>query len=103
MVNWQDVGMVLTSLAAGAGVVWGWILKQRAVLSETRARVAEDERDREMANSAAVLYSQLSERLKTVEVELREMKLYSRKLEVHILKLESLMRSHGITPPPFEP
>lgn len=103
MVEWQDVGMALTSLAGIAGVVWGWVLKQRAVLSETRARVAEDERDKEMANSAALLYSQLSERLKSVEVELREMKLYSRKLELHIKKLEDLMRSHGITPPPFEP
>ncbi len=46
MVEWQDVGMALTSLAALASVVWGWVLKQRAVLSETRARVAEDERDR---------------------------------------------------------
>lgn len=103
MVEWQDVGMALTSLAGIAGVVWGWVLKQRAVLSETKARVAEDERDREMANSATVLYSQLSERLKSVEMELREMKLYSRKLEIHVQKLEDLMRGHGIQPPPFEP
>lgn len=96
------VGVGISAIFGIAGVIWGWVQKQRTVVSETKARVAEDDRDREMANSAGTLYSLLNERLKTVEAELRELKAHSRKQEVHITKLEQLMREHGITPPMFE-
>lgn len=98
----ETIGMGLTSAAGIAALVWGWIQKQHSVVSETKARVAEDDRDREMANSAGTLYSMLNERLKTVEQELRDLKNYSRKLELHISKLEGLMREHNITPPILE-
>ena len=39
----ETIGMGLTSAAGIAALVWGWIQKQRSVVSETKARVAEDD------------------------------------------------------------
>ena len=97
---------VLTAIFGAGGIgafIWGWLQKQRSVLSETKARVAEDNRDREMADSAHTLYAMMNERLKNVETEIKELRLYSRKLELHIAKLEALMKTNGIEPPVFIP
>jgi hypothetical protein len=37
-----------------------------------------------------------------VENEMRDLKMYSRKLELHISKLEFMMRQAGLTPPQLE-
>lgn len=85
------------------GIVWAWILKQRAAMSDTRAAIAEDNRDREMANSAHTLYTLLNERLKNVEREVVELKVYNRKLELHVARLEDIMIKNGLEPPVFVP
>lgn len=102
MIDSQMIATGLSSIAAVSALVWGWVQKQRTVVSETKARVAEDDRDREMANSAQTLYSMMNERLKTVENEMRDLKMYSRKLELHISKLEFMMRQAGLTPPQLD-
>jgi uncharacterized protein HemX len=85
------------------GLIWAWIQKQRANLSDTRAAIAEDNRDRELANSAHTLYSLLNERLKNVEREVVELKVYNRKLEIHVARLEDIMVKNGLEPPVFVP
>lgn len=97
----QSIWTGLASAAGIAGIIWGWVQKQRTVLSETKTKVAEDDRDRELATSAQTLYSMLNDRLKTVEQEQKDLRMYTRKLELHVLKLEKLMRDNNIEPPLF--
>lgn len=99
--NLESIWAGIASVGAIGGIIWGWIQKQRTVLSENRTKVAEDDRDRELATSAQTLYSMLNDRLKTVELEQKELRMYTRKLELHVLKLEKLMRDNNIEPPMF--
>lgn len=102
----MDLTEVGTAIGAAAGVVttllgaiWVGIQKVKRDKAETRAAVAEDTRDRSVADSQKVVYDMLSARLSAVELELRDMKLYTRKLELHISRLEKTMREKGLEVP----
>jgi uncharacterized protein HemX len=101
-ISWEVIWAALASAGLGVSSLWAWIQKQRRDMSETRATVAEDERDREMATSAQTLYSMMNERLKIVEEELRSQRMYTRRLEIHIGKLERLLRTQGLDVPEIE-
>lgn len=93
------VGSALGTAAAILGAGWGAFQKAKRGAAETKAAVAEDTRDRSVADSQRVIYEMLNERLKTVEDEVRGVKLYARKLELHISKLERIMRDKGLEVP----
>jgi len=101
-VDWEGV----TALFGGAGIVgaavWGWIVKQRSVLSETKVRVAEDDRDRAVADSQNSIYTLLTGRLAAVEAELLDMRKYARKLEEYVDLLARTIREAGHSPPKRE-
>lgn len=90
---------VITGASTLIGGAWLWIQKQRRNVAETKAAVAEDQRDRTVADSQRLVYELLNQRLGTVEQELKEWKLYTRKLELHINKLEKVMAQAGLEIP----
>lgn len=99
----QHIVTGVMGFGALGGLLWAWIQKQRAGMADTRASIAEDNRDRELANSAHTLYNLLNERLKNVERELIELRLYNRKLEIHVARLEDIMIANKLEPPVFIP
>lgn len=104
--DFESLGTAIGATAGAVGVltggIWAAIQKVRRGQAETKAAVAEDTRDRSVADSQKLVYDMLNERLKVVEQELRDHKLYTRKLELHITKLEKLMREKGLEVPVME-
>lgn len=107
--NWESVGAGLTAVFALATGAWAWILKNKKAGAETRAAVAESNAERAVADSQATIYKLLNERLTTLEKEVRAQRAeldaerrHSRKLQLHVYRLEGLMRRAGIEPPPLE-
>lgn len=93
------IGSALGTAAAIVGAGWAAFQKAKRGAAETKAAVAEDTRDRSVADGQRIIYEMLNERLKTVEDEVRGVKLYARKLELHISKLERIMRDKGLEVP----
>lgn len=90
------IGGAVVALVSG---VWLGIQKVQRQRAETKASVAEDARDRSVADSQKIVYDMLLARVSAVELELRDMKLYTRKLELHISRLEKIMREKGLEIP----
>lgn len=103
--DFTEIGTAVGSAAAVIGTIgtaiWVAIQKMRRDKAETKAAIAEDLRDRSVADSQKIIYDMLSGRLSSVENELREMKMYTRKLELHISRLEKTMREQGLEVPEF--
>lgn len=96
------IGMACT----GAWAVWERWGKTRAA---NAASVAESHAAATVADSQSVVYSLLTKRLETLEAEIgavrQELALerkHSRDRDLHIYKLEGLMRKAGLEPPVFE-
>lgn len=102
--NLEDVGSWAGSALAAIGTialaVWGGIQKVRRGAAETKAAVAEDARDRSVADSQKLVYDMLNERLKMVEAEVQGVRAENRRLRDRIGLLEATMREHGIPVPP---
>lgn len=103
------LGGVFATLGAIATGAWAWWLKNQKNVAHTRAEVAESDRDKALADSEHTLYKLLNQRVESLEVEIRELRAelsierkHSRSLEVHIYRLENLMRQKGIEPPERE-
>lgn len=98
-----------------AGGAYAWWLKQQKNAAEVKADVAGSNADRAVADAQQTVYKLLTDRLTKLEaevsdqrkelnacrVELDAERRHSRALEIHVRKLEAMMRSAGITPPPF--
>lgn len=101
--DFTELGSAVAAAMATAGTIataiWVAIQKMRRDKAETKAAIAEDIRDRSVADSQKVVYDMLSARLSAVELELRDMKMYTRKLELHISRLEKTMREKGLEVP----
>lgn len=92
-----------------AGGAWAWWLKHQRETALTRADVAESNADRTVADAQQTVYKLLSDRLTTLEAEVRSQRTeldreraHNRLLTLHIWKLEGLMRKAGLEPPPFD-
>src|SRR5512145_290992 len=103
------LGGVFATLGAIATGAWAWWLKNQKNVAHTRAEVAESDRDKAIADSEHTLYKLLNQRVESLEVEIRELRAelsierkHSRALELHIYRLEGLMRRAGIEPPERE-
>lgn len=107
--DWNVIGGVLAAVGAIATGAWGWWLKNRKDTAATQAHVANARAAEEVADAQQTIYRLLNERLNTLEVEVRGLRdelaterRHSRKLEVHIWRLEGLMRGAGLEPPVFD-
>ena len=100
--NPQDA---MLGLGAAGGILWAVYERWTRLKVETAsysAQVAGLE-------GQETVYSMLKDRLEALERELQTVRseiaverAHSRKLEIHIFKLESLMRKAGLEPPAFE-
>lgn len=107
--SWQEIGAAIGSIGLVAGGIWTAMLKAKKDRAETRADVAEENSRRVIADSHSDVFklltirmTALEEEVKVLRSELSEERSYSRKLHVHIYKLEDLMRKHNIEPPLFD-
>lgn len=108
-VDWQAIGGALAAVGAVATGAWAWWANKKKADAQNRAAVAESNADATVADAQATIYKLLTERVVTLETEMRAVReelsterRHSRKLELHILKLENLMRTAGMEPPVFE-
>lgn len=106
--DWQAIGTALGAVGMVAGGIWAWWLKNQRSQANTRAEVAEAGAERAVADAQQTVYKLLTQRVETLEQEMRAVRAeldaerkHSRRLEMHIWRLERLMRNAGIEPPPF--
>lgn len=107
--SWQEIGAAIGTIGLVAGGIWTAMLKANKDRADARADVAEDNSRRVQAEAQADVFKLLTIRMtalegevKVLRSELSEERAYSRKLHVHIYKLEDLMRQHNIDPPLFD-
>lgn len=107
-IDYHQVGMWFGAIGATATGVWAWWLKNKRAAAETRAEVAESDAGRTVADAQSTVYKLMQGRLETVENDVRTLRselaaerAHSRRLELHIWKLEGLMRKAGMEPPAF--
>jgi len=108
-IDFNALGSAIAALLIGAGLVVTWWLNREAKNAKTRAEVAQSGAKRTAADAEHTLYKMLAERLAVLETELKEVRAeqaverrHSRGLEVHIYRLENLMRQAGLDPPQRE-
>jgi len=102
------LGTAIASIGAVAGGIYAYWLKVQKDRATTRADVAEADTQRSVADAQQSVYKLLNERLTTLEAEVRAQRVeldaerkHSRKLVLHIWRLEGLMRKAGLEPPAF--
>jgi hypothetical protein len=107
-IDWTALGTTLGVVGTVATGIWAWWLKNQKSQANTRADVAESDAARTVADAQTTVYKLLNERLSTLESEVRGLRSeldaerkHSRRLELHIWRLEGLMRKAGIEPPAF--
>lgn len=101
-VDWQATGglvAMLTAFGTGAWAFWERAQKNRA---STNAEVSQ-------SNAEEALYRMLNDRMNQMQQEIKELRTEvgeyrqrNNRLEIHIFKLERLMRGAGLEPPVFE-
>lgn len=103
------LGGAFAALGAIATGAWAWWLKNQKTVAQTRAEVAESDRDRAVADSEHSLYKLLSQRVEALEAEIRELRSelsqerkHSRALEIQVYRLENFVREKGFNPPERE-
>lgn len=106
--DWAIVGGAVTSVGIGIGGVYAWWLKQQRDRADTRADVARSDSEATMADAKSTVYNLLLDRVTTLEADMRlvrtelaEERQHSRRLVLHIWKLEQLMREANLTVPAF--
>lgn len=113
MIDWNQLGGAIAAATVTGGTLaggaWAWWQRHQKVQAQTRADIAESNADRAVADSQQTVYKMLTDRVGTLEAEVRGMRAelaaeraHNRQLVLHIWKLEGLMRKAGIEPPPFE-
>lgn len=108
-IDWQSVGTVLGGLGTAAVAAWGFWQKQQRTQAQTRAEVAEANSTRAVADAEGAVYKLLTNRLQTLERDMEHLRedlaherKRTRRMELHIGRLEGLMRKAGIEPPTFD-
>lgn len=99
---WGQIVLGVATLATGIGWAREKMIKTRVESANADAQVA-------VAGSQEAMFTMLTNRLATLEKDLQSVReelaterAHSRRMEIHIFKLESMMRKAGIEPPIFE-
>lgn len=103
------IGGALAAIGTIAAGAWAWFERARRAKAETSADVATSDAQRTVADSQQTVYKMLTERLHALEQDVQSLRnelaaerAHSRKLEIHIWKLEGLMRKANLEPPIFD-
>ena len=102
-------GEAFQNFLLGAGtvglVIWGAYERW----SKTKLQNATNEAGTSVALAQEAVFNMLNQRLDTMESEIRTLRtelsverMRSRKMELHIFKMENVMRAAGLDPPVFE-
>lgn len=107
-IDWTIVGGAVVAVGIGVNTVWSWWLNNKAAVAKTKASVADAHTETTVADAQQIVYRMMSDRLTTIEAEIRVVRTelagerqHNRELVLHIWKLESLMRKANLTPPEF--
>lgn len=102
------VAATIVSIGTIVGGGYAWWLRSQRDHAAARADVAESNADRTVADAQQTVYKMLTERMSSLEGDVRGLRAElalerrnGRRLALHIWKLETLMRSAGLEPPPF--
>lgn len=105
---WEKIGTAVIGAGTVIGGFYAAWLKHRKNLAETRAVVAEDAARSAVADAQKTVYDTLVGRVGMLEDDLRKMReelqgerRLSRALQLHVMRLEDMMRKSGMEPPPF--
>lgn len=98
----KDILMGAAGLGGILWAVWERWLRSRVDAANTNAAVAAAEGTQTVYNMMEARLTTLEKEMQVQRQELAEERQRSRKLELHIFRLESLMRKAGIDPPVFE-
>jgi hypothetical protein len=112
-VDLSSIGAAITSVIVAVGALIGggytWWMRNKKNQADVRADVATSAAQQVVADAQRTVYQTLLERVTTLEADMRIVRdelsverKHSRKLELHIWKLENLMRGAGLEPPVFE-
>jgi hypothetical protein len=103
-----QVGAWLGSAGLIASGVWTWWVTKGQTAAKARATIAEASAESAVADAQSTVYNMLTERVVTLENDMRivrqelaEERQHSRRLVLHIWKLEQLMRAAGLEVPAF--
>jgi uncharacterized protein HemX len=102
-------GASFVSVLVGIGGGIAWWERRSARKAKAEAEAAQANASRSVADAEHTLYKLLAERQSQLEAEVKTMRQelaterqHSRQLEVHIFRLENLMRTAGMDPPARE-
>lgn len=100
--TWGNILLGLAALGTAAGWAREKFIKTRVESANADAQVA-------VAGAQESMFTMLTNRLESLEGDLRVVREeltvergHSRRMEIHIFKLESMMRAANMTPPTFE-
>lgn len=92
-----------------AGAVWAGIERFRRTRAETGAAVASSQASEAVASSQATVFDLMKNRLEALEREMQQLRSelqterqHSRKLELHVYKLEGIMTKAGLELPKLD-
>lgn len=107
-IPWEKVGAFFTAASIAVGGAYAAWLKHRKNVAETRAVVAEDSARSAVADAQKTVYETLVNRVAMLETDVTKLRddlqaerKLSRSLQVHVMRLEDMMRKAGMEPPPF--
>jgi hypothetical protein len=104
----EAIGQGLIGGAGVFGIMWAWIMQQRAKFARTASEVANDKRDKDVADAQGTVYQLLTNQVTMMQAQLDklradldaeqvESKLHQEKFE----KLVSWVKLQGLVPPDF--
>jgi chromosome segregation ATPase len=103
---------ISTAVASGLGLlaaVWAGYERFKRTRAETGAAVASSSADRAVAESQATVFELMKNRLEALEREMQQVRhelqterQHSRRLELHIYKLEGILTKAGLEPPKLD-
>lgn len=107
-IPWDKVGGAIIGASTIIGGIYAAIMRHRKNVAETRATVAEDTARTAVADAQRTVYDTLVGRVSMLEEDLRKMRdelqaerRLSRALQLHVMRLEDMMRKAGMEPPAF--
>lgn len=104
-----SIGAILGVISTAAVGAWAAFERIKRTRAETGAAVASSSADRAVAESQATVFELMKTRLEALEkemqllrAELQAERQHSRKMELHVYKLEGLLVKAGLSVPKLE-